>query len=334
MIKGLAITPPVLGRITIGRVVERDGKRLPQMDDQFTLTSQVQSAGEWVTHPLDAQLREQQGESKLRRLPVRMLFGEPNLNLRASYALFDRDQGRPLCMGDGETCRRRTNEGLVELPCPSPDGCELAAGGRCKPHGRLNVIIGDEDPLGTFVFRTSGFNSIRTLSARLNYFQAVSGKRLTCLPLELRIRGKSTRQSFGRPVIYVDLTLREGWSLEETLAEADRLQQEREAMGFDQKALDRAAKQGLANGAFEESPEEGGAIAEEFYPGQTHTQPTAPSGSAQSTTTTKLSERLATRTPVSDSGQEGSATTEPSTSPGAGTSRASGNGSQPPSSSA
>ncbi len=33
MLKGLAITPPVIGRISIGRVVERNGKRLPEMDD-------------------------------------------------------------------------------------------------------------------------------------------------------------------------------------------------------------------------------------------------------------------------------------------------------------
>ena len=43
MIKGLTITPPILGRITIGKVVEKNGKRLPEKDDQFTITSQVQS---------------------------------------------------------------------------------------------------------------------------------------------------------------------------------------------------------------------------------------------------------------------------------------------------
>ena len=43
MIKGLAITPPALGRISIGRVVEKNGKRLPEKDDQFTITSQIQS---------------------------------------------------------------------------------------------------------------------------------------------------------------------------------------------------------------------------------------------------------------------------------------------------
>lgn len=43
MIKGLAITPPILGRISIGKVVEKNGKRLPEKDDQFTITSQIQN---------------------------------------------------------------------------------------------------------------------------------------------------------------------------------------------------------------------------------------------------------------------------------------------------
>lgn len=43
MLKGLALTPPVIGRISIGKVVERNGKRLPEKDDEFTITSQVQN---------------------------------------------------------------------------------------------------------------------------------------------------------------------------------------------------------------------------------------------------------------------------------------------------
>lgn len=46
MIKGLMITPPVIGRIAIGKVVERNGKRLPEKDDEFTITTQVQSRGQ------------------------------------------------------------------------------------------------------------------------------------------------------------------------------------------------------------------------------------------------------------------------------------------------
>ena len=48
MIKGLAITPPILGRISIGKMVEKNGKRVPEKDDQFTITSQIQNKEGWV----------------------------------------------------------------------------------------------------------------------------------------------------------------------------------------------------------------------------------------------------------------------------------------------
>ena len=272
MLKGLAITPPVLGRISIGKVVERNGKRLPEKDDQFTITSQVQGKDGWLLHPLNDELRKGQ-EDKLRSIPVRLLFNEPELNFRADYTLFDRQSGRPLCVGNGETCKRVTQDGMQSLPCPSPDACPLAKGGACKPYGRLNVLIGDDDPLGSFVFRTTGFNSIRTLAARLHYFQAISGNRLACLPLELRLRGKSTRQSHGTPIFYVDLTVGGGMEMAEALLTANELDAKRQAAGFDQIALDEAARRGFGNGAFEDSEEDSGVVIEEFF-SNTDTAPT------------------------------------------------------------
>ncbi|MFK3919929.1 hydrolase or metal-binding protein [Pseudomonas fulva] len=265
MLKGLAITPPVLGRISIGKVVEKNGKRLPEKDDQFTITSQVQSRDGWLLHPLNDELRNGQ-DGKLRNIPIRLLFNKPDLNFRADYSLFDRTTGRPLCVGNGETCKRLNKDGIQSLPCPSPDGCPLAQGNACKPYGRLNVVIGDDDPLGSFVFRTTGFNSIRTLAARLQYFSAISGNRLACLPLELRLRGKSTRQSHGTPIFYVDITVRHGMNLEEALLEAKQREEVRQASGFHQSALDHAARQGFNNGAFEDSEEDTSAIVEEFFP--------------------------------------------------------------------
>ena len=122
------------------------------------------------------------------------------------------------------------------------------------------MVIGDEDPLGTFIFRTTGFNSIRTSAARLQYFKAVSGNRLACMPLELRLRGKSTRQSHGTPIYYVDITLREGMDLEEALAKAHDM------------ALDR----------------------DEFYP-QTEAHGANQATSGQLSATGTLSEKLAQR---------------------------------------
>lgn len=275
MLKGLAITPPVLGRISIGKVVEKNGKRLPEKDDQFTITSQVQGRDGWLLHPLNEELRKAP-EDKLRSIPIRLLFNEPDLNFRAEYSLFDRTTGRPLCVGNGETCKRQCEDGIKSLPCPSPDGCTLAKGGACKPYGRLNVVIGDEDLLGSFVFRTTGFNSIRTLAARLQYFQAISGNRLACLPLELRLRGKSTRQSHSTPIFYADITVRSGITMEEALLAANALEESRQSAGFDQVALDTAARHGLSNGAFEDNEEDSGAIVEEFFPAG-ESERTAPS---------------------------------------------------------
>jgi hypothetical protein len=265
MLKGLALTPPIIGRISIGKVVEKNGKRLPERDDEFTVTSQVQGREGWVPHPIDQELR-QAGGGKLRTIPVRLLFDDPDLNLRASYCLFDRASGRPLCVGNGDTCRRSTASGVQTLPCPAPEGCELAERGGCKPYGRMNVRIGEDDELGSFIFRTTGFNSIRTLATRMKYLQAASGGLLAALPLELRLRGKSTTQSHRAAVYYVDLTPRTGMSLGQAVAAAKALRQEQQAAGIDQVALDEAARQGFACGAFEESAEEGTAVVEEFYP--------------------------------------------------------------------
>ncbi len=197
MIKGLAITPPALGRISIGRVVEKNGKRLPEKDDQFTITSQIQSKDGWVKHPLDEQLRANVPNQKLRSIPVRMIFNDPDLNLRAEYSLFDRQTGRPVCVGNGETCQRLTNQGMKQHPCPLPDLCPQAYGGNCKPYGRLLYVNLDEsDELGSFIFRTTGFNSICTLAVRLSYYHAASNGLLLCLPLQLILRGKFITQSF------------------------------------------------------------------------------------------------------------------------------------------
>lgn len=267
MLKGLALTPPVLGRISIGRIVEKNGKRLPAADDQFTLTTQVQNRGEWLLHPLNEELRKAV-PGKLRAIPVRMLFNDPDLNLRAAYSCFHRETGRPVCVGNGETCRRAGDSGIEELPCPSPDACAFGQAGACKPYGRLNVLIGDEDELGSFVFRTTSFNSIRTLAARLHYFSAVSRNLLACLPLELKLRGKSTTQSYRSAIYYVDLCVRTNSTLEAAIIEARELDTRRKGAGFDQQALDAAAHAGFSNGAFEESIEDSGAVVDEFYPAE------------------------------------------------------------------
>ena len=293
MLKGLVITPPVVGRISIGRVVERNGKRLPEKDDQFTLTSQIQNRDGWILHPLDEALRQAAG-GKLRSIPVRLMFNDPSLNLRADYSLFDRATGRPVCVGNGESCRRTMQEAVGTLPCPGPNSCAFAAGD-CKAYARLNVLVGDADAdaLGSFVLRTTSFNTIRTLAARMQYYSAVSGGLLACMPLELKLRGKSTTMSHRAPIYYVDLVVRAGMMLEQAIADARELDARRRAAGVDQGALDEAARRGFANGAFEELEEDVPAVVEEFFPELDGPSSNGRPQAATSSLRGRLEERLA-----------------------------------------
>jgi hypothetical protein len=267
MIKGLAITPPVIGRISIGHLVQKGEKWVPEKDDSFTLTTQVQGRNGWVLHPLHQQYSEQAANGKLRAIPVRLLFNDSELNLRAEYSAFDRSTGRPVCVGNGETARRVTAEGLEEVSCPGPDRCPFAKQAGCKLYGRLNVQVdGQQDELGSFIFRTTGYNSVRTLAARLRYFEAVSGCATRYLPLLLRLRAKSTTLSYRTPVYYVDLTLRDDSTLAQSVQAARQEAERQQEAGVDTEALEAMARALLGNGQFEETEEDIPQMLEEFYP--------------------------------------------------------------------
>lgn len=180
--------------------------------------------------------------------------------------MFDRSTGRPLCVGNGETCRRVTANGMKTMPCPSPEACEIGNSGHCKPLGRLTVIVeGSGDETGSFIFRTTGFNSIRSLAARLNYFRAATGGHLATLPLELKLREKSTTLSRKTPIYFVDLSIRSGTTLIEAIRTSRDESQARAQAGFDQQALDQSARLGFNAGEFDDNCEDGKTVLEEFY---------------------------------------------------------------------
>ena len=295
MIKGLAITPPVIGRISIGHLVQKGEKWVPEKDDSFTLTTQVQGRNGWVLHPLHQQYSEQATNGKLRAIPVRLLFNDSELNLRAEYSAFDRGSGRPVCVGNGETARRVTADGLEEMTCPGPDRCPFAKQAGCKLYGRLNVQIdGQQDELGSFIFRTTGYNSVRTLAARLRYFEAVSGQATRYLPLLLRLRAKSTTLSYRTPVYYVDLTLRDDSTLAQSVLAARQEAVRQQEAGVDTEALEAMARALLSNGQFEETEEDIPQMLEEFYPEAETENPSAQTSDIASPATAAVKPKATT----------------------------------------
>ena len=89
---------------------------------------------------------------------------------------------------------------------------------------------------------------------------------LAYMPLELKLRGKSTTQSRRTPIFYVDLVIKEGLSLQEAVAEAKETANKVAEEGIDQAALDAAAAKGFGNALFEYDEDEMTEVVEEFYP--------------------------------------------------------------------
>ncbi|MFM5867197.1 hypothetical protein ACET6S_07915 [Aeromonas caviae] len=156
---------------------------------------------------------------------------------------------------------------MEEISCPGPERCSFAGQQGCKLYGRLNLFVeGQGDELGSFIFRTTGYNSVRTLAARLKYLEAVSGGHTRYLPLTLRLRAKSTTQSYRTPVYYVDLTLREETNLTEAVRLAQEAAQRDQEAGLAIEQMEQAARELLRNGQFEDIDEEVPMLLEEFYP--------------------------------------------------------------------
>ena len=64
---------------------------------------------------------------------------------------------------------------------------------------------------------------------------------------------------------YVDLTLKDGVSLNEAIRTAKEIDEQSKDAGFYQEAVDFVARQGFANAQFEVNGEEGLDVEEEFY---------------------------------------------------------------------
>jgi len=107
----------------------------------------------------------------------------------------------------------------------------------------------------------------------------------------------------------VDITVRDGLTLEEAITEAKQNDTRRKEVGYDQMALDNAASLGFRNGTFEDSEEEIVELIDEFFPetDAIHRRNGDSSGRSagtvkdKSSLMTKLDNKIATLLPASQS---------------------------------
>lgn len=263
MIKNFSYTIPTVGRIAIGEIRENSGKRLPNKLNHFIITSQHKRGGQWVHHPIADVVAAETGQTKeaMTEIPVAFMFNDPDLSVRERYEAFD-NEGRMLCAGDGEKARRVVGTKVESVDCAGCDHCSFAKTARCKLMTRLNVqinVVDEEkkariDPMSSFILRSSGFNTARTLHSKLKYFHAMLGGKLVGIPFKLKLRQKSTSKSRQSIFFYVDLVL--DCSLSEAASLAKATAETMSSIGLNQEAFENAVREGLANGAFEDTIED------------------------------------------------------------------------------
>ncbi|MEH8231430.1 hypothetical protein Q7I29_20680, partial [Aeromonas veronii] len=117
------------------------------------------------------------------------------------------------------------------------------------------------------------------------------------LPLTLRLRAKSTTQSYRTPVYYIDLTLREETNLTEAVRQAQEAARRDQEAGLAIDQMEQAARDLLRNGQFEDIDEEVPMLLEEFYPEANSDETENGINDSEATTSPHVPLGKATRTP-------------------------------------
>ena len=267
MLQGLLISPVIVGRITIGKTVDINGVKMPEISDEFHITSTAQESGEWIPHPVEKELLQSSASEKLKSIPVRLMFNTPDNNFRAGYACFS-NENKQICASSGSKATRIVKHiGVKEVDCRGPEFCEFGIANNCKLLGRLLISLEPEfkkDPLSGFVFRTTGYNSANALASRVNQFFALTDGKMSGMPCNLVLRTKSNPGAKDQTFYYVDLEPRE--SLFTAVLEARKYHKECEEKGINLTALDKAVTACYAGIPFIEDPGDAEIIRSEFYP--------------------------------------------------------------------
>jgi hypothetical protein len=261
LLAGLTYQTPVIGAIRIGSVEVVDGRRLPVRDDHFSINTRFRSDdGQWARHAAHELMEKDPNNlvnDKLRSIPVRIIYDNPNLNMGEQYAAFKKD-GRPACVGNGVKAKRAEASQVTELACPGPALCEYGAQKehRCDTYARAMFHLeGQGAHDGAFIFRTGSYNSVNDMRVRLQALHAGFGGKLSGLPMKLTMRLKSTAQSYKQAFFYVSLEPRFE-SFKDALTSLKARDAEEKEAGFDRVAYEGAMVKLLANGSFTDEPED------------------------------------------------------------------------------
>ena len=198
MIRDIAPRLAEAGKIKIGALgAERTSAsgrtwRAPRKLDHFLVTKTSRdNAGDLEVDRVIMDALPKDEDGKCRAIPVQLPFDGVEENFATSYVLY---AGRSLgCSGDGVVAIRRIDRKGEKLRDPERVRCTCPAleKGKCKPNGRLSVIIdlpGVRTLGAAHVWRTTGVVSISGTLASLRSMHAALKGQLSGVPMWLKMR--------------------------------------------------------------------------------------------------------------------------------------------------
>lgn len=211
-----------------------------------------------------------QDAEKLTRIPVRLLYNDPALNLETRYAAY---KGRSVwCSGNGEVAQRAVKgPGQYEpVTCP----CERIEQGyegdpKCKINGVLSVLIdGAPGVGGVWKFRTTSFNSVDGLFGSLAFMATITGGQLANLPLELVLREKMGILPDGKQQKIYVVAIEYSGNLDELRDVGYKIALENQTASLRIEHIEAEARKSMELGDSEAvfPDEDSAAVGEEFYP--------------------------------------------------------------------
>lgn len=212
------------GKIKIGGLGEtrksQEGKeyRLPIRFDHFVVTTMERDAKGDFVH--DVELMKIIGEeteqppNKLTRLPIRLIWNDPALDLATRYVAY---AGKSVwCSGNGVDANRLEGKSgnkykSVKCPCERIEQGYSVPAPICKIAGLLSLLIeGAPGVGGVWKFRTGSFNSVDGLVGSLAFMQGITGGQLANIPLDLVLNSKQGTRPDGKTqkIFFVSIEFR------------------------------------------------------------------------------------------------------------------------------
>lgn len=276
IIKGLTPGLTETGKIKIGEkgrlIQSAKGNQFqpPQKLDHFRVTTlQRGPDGNYLQ---DLAVHQLYGD-KPRKIPVRLLYDDIELNFQCRYTCF---LGKTLwCYGDGESAQRIVDmskpaeRSVVQCPCgrqePTYDKQD-----KCKINSCLSVIIdGVETVGGVWKLRTTSYNSTVGILSSLSLIKRLTGGPLAGLPLNLTLNPKTAIVPTSGQVSQVWVVGIEFAGKVERLQEIAYQQAQRQAVyAVKIEQIETEARRLIAASSVVDVESEASEIVEEFFPEQ------------------------------------------------------------------